>query len=87
MTVNWISGVWYFGERGSHNRTDWEKSWRDNLKIVEGPGVGRVLDWRVSALDWAENFGQDRESWIEAGPGLERGTWTRQRVLLWRDSL
>lgn len=50
--------------------------------------MGRVvLDWRVSALDWAENFGQDGESWIEDGPGLERGTWTGQRVLLWRDSL
>lgn len=40
-----------------------------------------------SALDWAENIGRDRESWIEDGPGLERGTWTRQIVLLWRDSL
>lgn len=50
--------------------------------------MGRVvLDWRVSALDWAEYFGQDGESWIEDGPGLERGTWTGQRVLLWRDSL
>jgi len=34
-------------ERGSHNRVDWERSWRENFKSVERPGVGRVLDWRV----------------------------------------
>lgn len=91
MTVNWITGVWYFGERGSHNRVLYlEKSWRENVKIVEGPGVNSlglkiVLNWRVSwtgqrILDGSESLGLKRVlDWRE--------TWTRQRVLLWRDSL
>jgi len=36
-------------------------------------------------LDWAKNFGQDRESWIEDGPGLVRGPW-RDSLELGRES-